>query len=207
MEENREQPTIMQADSVGTEIEERAGGEVGSQKDMSELGKFKSAKALLDAYNTLEKEFTRKCQRISELEKDKTENSTSEIKTELDLDVEINKFLSEHSDASWAVDEIKEKVNSDQSLKTLPNPIEVAWNSVVTNHLSDIKPNDPILNKYVLSDEEIKKVIIENYLQTLKEQKPPIVISSQRGERVSGVMPDAPKTLQEAKVLVNKMFS
>ncbi len=207
MEENREQPTIMQADSVGTEIEERAGGEVGSQKDMSELGKFKSAKALLDAYNTLEKEFTRKCQRISELEKDKTENSTSEIKTELDLDVEINKFLSEHSDASWAVDEIKEKVNSDQSLKTLPNPIEVAWNSVVTNHLSDIKPNDPILNKYVLSDDEIKKVIIENYLQTLKEQKPPIVISSQRGERVSGVMPDAPKTLQEAKVLVNKMFS
>ena len=207
MEENREQPTIMQADSVGTEIEERAGGEVGSQKDMSELGKFKSAKALLDAYNTLEKEFTRKCQRISELEKDKTENSTSEIKTELDLDVEINKFLSEHSDASWAVDEIKEKVKSDQSLKTLPNPIEVAWNSVVTNHLSDIKPNDPILNKYVLSDEEIKKVIIENYLQTLKEQKPPIVISSQRGERVSGVMPDAPKTLQEAKVLVNKMFS
>lgn len=207
MEENREQPTIMQADSVGTEIEERAGGEVGSQKDMSELGKFKSAKALLDAYNTLEKEFTRKCQRISELEKDKTEGSTSEEKTELDLDAEINKFLSEHSDASWAVDEIKEKVNSDQSLKTLPNPIEVAWNSVVTNHLSDIKPNDPILNKYVLSDEEIKKVIIENYLQTLKEQKPPIVISSQRGERVSGVMPDAPKTLQEAKVLVNKMFS
>lgn len=207
MEENREQPTIMQADSVGTEIEERAGGEVGSQKDMSELGKFKSAKALLDAYNTLEKEFTRKCQRISELEKDKTESSTSEEKTELDLDAEINKFLSEHSDASWAVDEIKEKVNSDQSLKTLPNPIEVAWNSVVTNHLSDIKPNDPILNKYVLSDEEIKKVIIENYLQTLKEQKPPIVISSQRGERVSGVMPDAPKTLQEAKVLVNKMFS
>ena len=207
MEENREQPTIMQANSVGTEIEERAGGEVGSQNDMGELGKFKSAKALLDAYNALEKEFTRKCQRISELEKDKTENQIEEVKPQFNIDEELNRFLSEHSDASWAVDEIKEKVASDQSLQTLSNPIEVAWNSVVANHLSDFKPNDPIVNKYVLSDDEIKKVIIENYLQALKEQKPPVVISSQRGERVSGIVPDAPKTLQEAKILVDKMFS
>ena len=47
----------------------------------------------------------------------------------------------------------------------------------------------------------------ENYLKELSNSKPPIVISSQGGERVSGVVPDAPKTLQDAKKLVDKMFS
>ena len=73
MDENREQPIIMQADAINMETEESVGGEVGSQNDMGDFGKFKTAKALLDAYNSLQAEFTRKCQRVSELEKDKTQ--------------------------------------------------------------------------------------------------------------------------------------
>lgn len=207
MDENREQPIIMQADAINMETEESVGGEVGSQNDMGDFGKFKSAKALLDAYNNLQSEFTRKCQRVSELEKDKTETPSQEEKHEFDLEDGIEKFLQKHNDASWAVDEIKEKVSNDPTFQNLSNPIEVAWNSVVAKHLSDKKPNDPILNKYVLSDEEIKKIIIENYLTALKEQKTPMVISSQKGERVSAVRPDTPQTLDEAKLIVGKMFS
>lgn len=205
MEENREQPIIMQADSINMEVEKSVGGEIGSQNDKGEFGKFKSAEALLDAYNSLQAEFTRKCQRVSELEKDKTVSKAEE--SQFDLEGGLNKFLEEHSDAAWARDEIKEKLEKDGSLQTLSNPVEVAWNSVLANHLLDSKPNDVVLHKYVLSDDEIKKVVIENYLSALKEQKPPVVISSQKGERVSGVRPDTPKTLEEAKEALGKMFS
>lgn len=45
--------------------EENAGG---GQTEVS-LGKFKDAKSLLDAYNSLESEFTKRCQKLKELEK------------------------------------------------------------------------------------------------------------------------------------------
>ena len=206
MEENREQPIIMQAESSGEEIENGVGGEVGSQNGMGEYGKFKTARALLDAYNSLEAQFTRKCQRVSQLEKEKASAPSEEAK-EFDLEGEEKKFLEKNEDAAWAIDEIKEKVESDPSLQSLSNPFEVAWHSVMANHLSDKKPNDPIVNKYVLSDDQIQRVIIENYLDALKQQKSPILISSQKGERVSEVKADTPKTLEEAKSIVGKMFS
>lgn len=37
--------------------------------DNTTIGKFKDAKTLLSAYNNLQSEFTRKCQKLSELEK------------------------------------------------------------------------------------------------------------------------------------------
>lgn len=65
----------------GEQIEEKAQGagaqnETGAKTEIS-LGKFKDVNALLSAYNSLESEFTKRCQRIKELEretaKDKTE--------------------------------------------------------------------------------------------------------------------------------------
>ena len=72
MEENREQPIIMPATALNAAEENSAMSEIGSQN--GELGKFKNSKALLDAYNNLQSEFTKKCQMLSQLQKDKTDN-------------------------------------------------------------------------------------------------------------------------------------
>lgn len=51
--------------------------EVRQSIDMPEgssLGKFKSEQSLLEAYNNLQAEFTRKCQKLSELEKHSLDN-------------------------------------------------------------------------------------------------------------------------------------
>lgn len=40
----------------------------GAEKETVSLGKFKNAEALLAAYNSLQAEFTKRCQRIKELE-------------------------------------------------------------------------------------------------------------------------------------------
>ena len=67
----REQPVVEPTDSLNKENDESVVSETGSQK--TDLGKFKNVEALLDAYNNLQSEFTKKCQLLSSLEKDKTE--------------------------------------------------------------------------------------------------------------------------------------
>ena len=44
---------------------------VNGDKDSVSLGKFKDVNALLNAYNSLQAEFTKRCQRIKELEAEK----------------------------------------------------------------------------------------------------------------------------------------
>ena len=235
MEENREQPIIMPATALNAAEENSAMSEIGSQN--GELGKSKNSKALLDAYNNLQSEFTKKCQMLSQLQKDKTDNlldksceskenvdnltKNQEIdtknseKTEI-IDVnyktikeksneeELNLFLKNNFDASKYIDEIKDK-----SLNlSNQNPYEIAWAKVLLSHIKEgNKTSDPIINQYVLSDENVRNKILEEYLTSLNNSKPPIIISSQSGERLSSVIEDSPKTLAEAKKLVDKMFS
>jgi len=115
-------------------------------------------------------------------------------------------FLENNDEAKMYEEEILNKFSSSSSKDC--SPYQVAWAEVVLNHLKEgDKLSDPIINQYVLSDENVKNKIIENYLIDLKNLKPPIVMSSSGGERLSSVKPDKPKTLAEAKSLVDKMFS
>lgn len=223
-EEFREQPSSEPATALNLANENSAVSEEGSQ-DIS-LGKFKTAEALLDAYNNLQTEFTKKCQLLSELRKDKSElNSQENLKDDQnsiekhenidknqeksenlveneELNDELNHFLENNHEAKLFSDEIK-------SQYLVQSPFEKAWARVVFNHLktSENKSDDPIINQYILNDENIKNKIIENYLNELNSSKPPLIISSTTGERLSGIKPDSPKTLAEAKVMVDKMFS
>ncbi len=311
MKENREQPIIMPATALNRADEESAMSEIGSLHD---LGKFKTVQALKDAYDSLQVEFTKKCQKLSQLQKDKTENLSKEKeekrvsnmdidkneKTEIfdnltkniekiaendektanydeiivenqekDLqaneglkenqtenvekktadndeesavendesaveilsdnenlsnenisnsevlsgsentsfdDEKMKKFLESNFDAGSYADEIKERFKGVTNKNS--DPFAVAWAEVLLKHIKEgDKLSDPIINQYVLSDENVKKKIVEDYLIGLNNSKPPLVISSQSGERLSSVEPDNPKTLADAKRLVDKMFS
>ena len=82
--------------------------ETGGESDSVSLGKFKDVNALLAAYNSLQSEFTKRCQRIKELEAEKSaavdkadpteeanaENRTSSI-TEEDKENFIKGYLKE----------------------------------------------------------------------------------------------------------------
>ena len=202
MEENREQPTIMPAPALNGAEETVAMSEVGSQ-ETDNLGKFKSVQALMDAYDNLQAEFTKKCQLLSQIQKDKIDLVEEENK-ETTAEKQLEQFLQENDEAKSYAEEIKEIFSTEEKA----SPLEVAWAKVLLNHIKEQdKVNDPIINKYVLSDENIKNKILENYIKDLSNSKPPLVMSSQTGERLSGLMPDSPKTLAEAKKLVDKMFS
>lgn len=239
MEENREQPTMEPANTLDKVNENRAVSDVGSQ----DLGKFKSPQALLDAYNNLQAEFTRKSQLLSQLQKDKIgsdktqnqenfeKNQKNSIKNQENLqkfeemeetienqeisqscvqigddqeyEEKLSQFLSERPEAEKYADEIKNYLKSNLN----NDPFENALANVILSHIVTKKIGDPMIDDYVLSNEQVKNKIIENYLSELANCKPPVVMSSQGGERVSGVLPDRPKTLAEAKKIVNNMFS
>ncbi|MBQ9514436.1 MAG: hypothetical protein IJR66_05640 [Clostridia bacterium] len=63
MEEQLNEQTLTSANT--TEVEEKKGSDV---EEKVSLGKFKDVNALLNAYNSLEAEFTKRCQRVKELE-------------------------------------------------------------------------------------------------------------------------------------------
>lgn len=209
MEEIREQPFVENQEEL---IED--GSQTGS------LGKFKSVQALMDAYENLQSEFTKKCQLLSSYQKDKTvvaeENQNNDVEETDKVFKEEEKvgfsqeafaqFLRDNGEAEGYRNEIEERFG-----KIAPqekSPYEIAWASVLLSHLKEgDKLSDPIINQYVLSDENVKNKIIENYLSQVRKSKPPITMSSSIGERVASVVPERPKTLAEAKTLVDKMFS
>ena len=59
-----EQPVTADVHAVETGVDEGTEMQMGSP-----LGKFKNSTKLLDAYNELQSEFTRKCQKLSDVEK------------------------------------------------------------------------------------------------------------------------------------------
>lgn len=219
MEEEREQPTMEPATALNGAEEKSAESEVGSQ---GELGKFKSASDLLEAYNNLQAEFTRKCQLLSSLQKDKMQkeedkessdenikqqneesNSTNDDITKEEFNQNLNAFLEANSEAAEFAEEIKNKFSE---VKTKTSPFEDAWARVVFSMLKDGKLSDNMIDQYLITNQNVQNKVIESYLKDLQNDKPPLVISSS-GERLSQVEPDSPKTLAEAKAIVDKMFS
>ena len=168
-EENREQPTMEPANVINITDEERAVSEVGSQ---GQYGKFKSAEKLLEAYNNLQSEFTKKCQQLSQMQKDKmgqgagenqadpsqdqqqTETEqTQHEQTELSFQSGLESFLLANDDAKQFEDEIKQKVDLSS---TDDDPYQVAWAVTVLDHLTgkNQQDDDTIVNKYSLSDKQ-----------------------------------------------------
>lgn len=70
-----------------------AENELGESKRKVSLGKFKTTEALFNAYNALQAEFTKRCQRIKELEKPQTsvsnhDNSVDGDQTKTNIEAE-----------------------------------------------------------------------------------------------------------------------
>ena len=221
----REQPLEEPANALNVANEESAVSENGSleqrqeessenlnsqsdnfEKESQTFGKFKNAEALLEAYNNLQSEFTKKCQRLSELEKDKTEKATQEQNTESLLENNLNQFLSKNAEAKDYAEELKQKISIQGDYSE--NAFQNVWAGIVLDHIkSKACVQDKIVDKYVLSDENVKNIVIQNYLNSLKENSSPIVISSKKGERVSDLSSDTPASLNDARIMMERLFN
>lgn len=201
-------PQTGEVDNTKLEAEEKAGS----------LGKFKDSDALLSAYNSLQAEFTRKCQRLKELEKQNEEQAElsreSETKESTPLYERENwteivaDFLSKNDEAKAYSKEICAEIMNNRENYRDEKSLSLAYAKVMKNHLvekSEVLKDGDFVENYILSSDEIKDRVMKIYLKELSQNAPPKVLSSGMGEVFSKKV-NRPTTLEEAKKLVQNLM-
>lgn len=169
------------------------------------LGKFKSVEDLFEAYNNLQAEFTRKSQRLSQLEKDK---SSKTDKVENNFDDRFKMFLSKNQEAEFYADELKTRVLENESLADDEAAFDKVWAGMLYEKLSaPNKAKEPLIQNLILKDNDLKNLVIENYMKQLQSQNTPIVMSSGTGERVTKTVAPKPDSFEQAKKVVLDLLS
>lgn len=168
------------------------------------IGKFKSVKDLYDAYTNLQAEFTRKSQRLSILEKDKMSETTSQAKDEENLKT----FLSKNQEAILYAEELKSRAEQNESLKDDEKKFDKVWAEILYEKLSaPNKANDPLVQNLILKDENLKNLVIKDYMDKLQTQNTPIVMSSGGGQTLTKVASQKPDSFEQAKEVVLNLLS
>ena len=160
------------------------------------IGKFKSPQALFDAYNSLQSEFTRRSQRIKELEREN--EKLSKEKTVVSNDGNFT-GLSDVTDGLESVAESQTtKLNSDKD--------KVEDKLTAIKILEDYYTSNEYLKKAVIENQEIKDFIINGYLNSINTSKPTAKLITGNGQGVI-TPPLKPKTLAEAGEIARQIFN
>lgn len=185
---------------------EQLNAEPEQQTENSEgsiYGKFKDAQTLLDAYNSLEAEFTRKSQKLAEFQKKQNENAVFSNNDSLES------ILSDPTDLEKYKKEVAEIIDNDKDISSLPNRNLVALKILkeAERRTADSLNNPDYVDKYIESNDKIKEKIISNYLSSLNESpSAPKVISGNSSNIYFSPSLNMPKTLKDAGEILSKML-
>jgi DNA repair ATPase RecN len=188
------------------EIIEQLDAEPATNTENSEgsiFGRFKDAKSLLEAYNNLQAEFTRKSQKLADIQKNLSENAFYSNNDSLE------NILNETTDSDKYKKEIEEILNRDSEISNLPNKNQVAFKIIkeTEKRIAETLNNQDYMDKYIDSNKELKDKIITNYLSTLSDaQHAPKVISGNASNIYFSPSISTPKTLKEAGDIFSKML-
>lgn len=187
-----------QLEQLQTEPEKQSENSEGST-----FGKFKDAQSLLDAYNSLQSEFTRKSQKLAEFQK-KLEESAF-----LSNNDSIENVLSDQTDSDKYKKEITEIIDNDNEISSLPNKNRVALKIIkeAERKTAEALNNQEYIDKYIESNEQLKGKIISEYLSSLNEiPSAPKVISGNSSNIYVSPSINIPKTLKDAGDILTKML-
>ena len=166
-----------------------------------EIGKFKNPEELLRAYGMLEKEFTKKSQRLKELEN----AMQTPFKKEEDWKEAVDKFFERTPSAKPFAKDIAKILIDNPDLRQDKNCLDVALVSVLSEKFKtpeELLSDGQFLNDYVLCSDTVKQAVIEKYLGEMRKGMPPTIMS--RGG-LQCIAPDTkPKTIEEAGALFLK---
>ena len=180
--------------------------EPATQPENSEssiYGKFKDAQTLLDAYNSLEAEFTRKSQKLAEIQKKCEENALFSNNDSLE------NILGDSTDLEKYKKEVAEIIDNDNELSNLPNKNLVALKIIkeAERRTADKLNNSEYVDKYIETNDKVKEKIISKYLSSLTETpSAPKVISGNSSNIYFSPSLNMPKTLKDAGEILSKML-
>ncbi len=173
-----------------------------NEKDLGskEFGKFKDADSLLKAYTSLENEFTKKSQRLAQLESEKTEIDKVNAK-KAEIDRRVNDFVNKFDIATPFSSALKETLATDESADLGVEAVRLIANNY--KKAEDYAKDDEFLNNYIFSNQEIRDRIVKDYLSRLT-QNSPIRVESNSNILLS--TPKIPTNIQEAGKLAKTII-
>ena len=216
LENNGEQPEL--TDNVPV-ADAKIEDSTPSSESNGSLGKFKDAESLLNAYNNLQAEFTRKCQKLSELEKmqqsqtqaqtEQTQVQSQPIYSNENWHDKVNEFLLKNKDAKNFASQISQEILSNPSLQNKEDALEIAWAKVIQKNYKnpkDVLYDDNFVNDYVLSNPQLQEKILSKYIKDRQNNKVPPMLSASTGGSIAFTNQPKATTLSEAKKLVEAIF-
>ena len=178
---------------------------VNPVNDGSPFGKFKSAEDLYSAYNSLQVEFTKKCQKLSEVSKqlvsmsDDEQSHIDSVATQSqvaqspqgdatvtpreyerdDWAGRVSLFVSEHPEAREYATEIGSLLISDKTMN-----LQSAFDKVLAGKFQENKTliaDDEWVKNYVLQNEKVRNMVLKESLNNQRTNVPPTLMSKQSG--------------------------
>ena len=173
-----------------------------------EFGKFKDAKSLLNAYNALQSEFTRRCQKVKELERENLllhkEHADGHSLSE-GHEWEKKAFLEIFPNAEEEYSSLKNTAfDSDGSKGWLGRAYIKKLTQNYEDKINYLTSLDYVKNA-VDNNEELKSQIIKDYLISVENSKPAIRLISGNGMATVSP-PSKPKNLADAGDLARQIF-
>ena len=215
-----EQPSVIVEEVKVNEpiVEEK--DNITSNTDSSTYGKFKDATSLLNAYENLEKEFTRKSQKLAEILKtqenkttdlDVTSAQNSELYKQSNWQTNVSNFFNEFPDAKNYAGEISKILLADKDLARSKDCLKYAYANALINAQNKLSPAYSLDNpKYfdeVTNNSKVKDKIIKDYLSKIKTNQSNLHFISGEPNNISPTPPiDKPKNLKEASNILKKLL-
>ena len=182
--------------SAEENIENGESQEIQKKETEKPSSKFKSVEELEKAYNSLEKEFTKRCQRLAQLEK---EVDKAKVETPEQWKAKVDKFFVETPDAKGFAREMAEEIGRDSTLRARHDCLEVALARVLMSKYrspKDLATDEEFLKEHILGSDFVKKAVIDRYMKDLRDGKPPVLMSKSGQNTVAPR--NKPKTIADA---------
>ena len=183
-------------DIFSADNEEKGESQTIEKETDKPSSKFKSVEELEKAYNSLEKEFTKRCQKLSQLEK---EMKVMKTETPEQWKAKVDKFFGETPDAKAFAKEMAEVISNDTSLRSRADCLEVALSRVLMKKYrspKDLATDEEFLKEHILGSDFVKKAVIDRYMKDLRDGKPPVLMS--RAGQNTVAPRNKPKTIADA---------
>ena len=197
-----EQPISNLEDSqaVNTEVQ----GQSEEKFDLGSNSKFKTVDDLSNAYNSLQAEFTKKCQCLKELERSMESNIP---RYKLDSwHEELSNFFERYPGATEYSNEIARSLLENEDLAKKSDCLTIVWANILNGLYrkeEDLVVDTNFLEKYIYSNEKIKDEIIKKYLSAIDSA--PTLINDSKG--AYNIAPKSkPKNMSDAYSIVSELF-
>ncbi len=178
------------------------------QGSSNNIGKFKDEKSLLQAYNNLQSEFTKKCQALSQLAKQLEENKINNLPSKQQIIAQkLDQLTQDYSNFASYKDDILALVDSE--CQDIEKAVYDAMSKFAINNFKTAQnyaSEEGFLEKYIYSNENIKQKIIQKYFENTTLNQAPNIIARHVGSKSIVSPKQSPKSIRDAGNIARALF-